>query len=75
MIGMVLGPLAESNLRDALLASGGEASTLVSSPITIVIYLVLIAALLYTGIGRVLARRRQKQTTQEMLSSAKDAVR
>ena len=61
MIGMVLGPLAESNLRDALLAAGGDASTLVSSPITIVIYVVLIAALVYTGIGRVLARKRQRQ--------------
>jgi putative tricarboxylic transport membrane protein len=49
MIGMVLGPLAESNLRDALLASGGDAATLVSSPITIVLYIVLIGALVYTG--------------------------
>lgn len=58
MIGMVLGPLAESNLRDELLAAGGDASTLVSSPITIVLCLILIATLIYTGIGRVLARKR-----------------
>ncbi|MDN5876560.1 MAG: tripartite tricarboxylate transporter permease, partial [Brevibacterium sp.] len=62
MIGMVLGPLAESSLRDALLASGNDVSVLVSSPITIVLYALLIAALLYTGIGRVLARKRQKTT-------------
>ncbi|GAA1533197.1 tripartite tricarboxylate transporter permease [Brevibacterium picturae] len=62
MIGMVLGPLAESSLRDALLASGNDVSVLVSSPITIVLYALLIAALLYTGIGRVLARKRQKKT-------------
>ena len=38
---------------------------LVSSPITIVLYIVLIGALVYTGVGRVLARRRQKQVPGE----------
>src|SRR5699024_2698077 len=65
MIGMVLDPLAESNLRDALLASGGDASVLVSSPITIVLYIVLIGAVVYTGVGGVLAHRRQKQVAGE----------
>lgn len=41
MIGMVLGPLAESSLRDALLSSVGDPRVLVSSPITIVIYALL----------------------------------
>lgn len=44
MIGMVLGPLAESSLRDALLSSGGSPGVLVGSPITIVIYLLLLGA-------------------------------
>src|SRR5699024_6256387 len=65
MIGMVLGPLAESNLRDALLASGGHTSVLVSSPITSVLYIVLTGLLVCTGVGRVLARRRQKQVPGE----------
>lgn len=69
MIGMVLGPLAETSLRDALLSAGGDPAVLVSSPITIVLYIILIVALLYTGIGRVLARRRQKvRTGQEALA-------
>ncbi len=59
MIGMVLGPLAETNLRDAPLASGNDLSVLISSPIAVVLYLILIAALIYTGTGRVLARRRR----------------
>ncbi|PZU48530.1 MAG: tripartite tricarboxylate transporter TctA [Arsenicicoccus sp.] len=42
MIGMVLGPLAEGSLRDALLASVGDPRILVSSPITIVIYALLV---------------------------------
>jgi len=45
MIGMVLGPLAESSLRDALLSSVGDPRVLVSSPITIVIYLLLLAVI------------------------------
>lgn len=60
MIGMVLGPLAESNLRDALLALGNDLSVLVSSPIAVVLYIILIATLIYTGTGRVLARRRHQ---------------
>ncbi|MDN6401072.1 MAG: tripartite tricarboxylate transporter permease [Brachybacterium sp.] len=38
MIGMVLGPLAETSLRDALLSSVGDPRVLVASPIAIVIY-------------------------------------
>jgi putative tricarboxylic transport membrane protein len=41
MIGMVLGPLAETSLRDALLSSVGDPRVLFSSPITIVIYVLL----------------------------------
>lgn len=60
MIGLVLGELSETNLRDALVASGNDWTVLVSSPITIVLYVVLLGALIYTGTGRVLARRRQQ---------------
>lgn len=42
MIGMVLGPLAETSLRDALLSSVGNPAVLISSPITIVIYVLLL---------------------------------
>ncbi len=42
MIGMVLGPLAETSLRDALLSSVGDPSILVSSPITWGIYALLL---------------------------------
>ena len=47
MIGMVLGPLAETSLRDALLSSVGDPRVLVSSPITWGIYglLVLVVGL------------------------------
>lgn len=42
MIGVILGPLAETELRRALAVSEGDPSILVSSPITIGVYMVLI---------------------------------
>ncbi|MCT1830021.1 tripartite tricarboxylate transporter permease [Brevibacterium luteolum] len=57
MIGMVLGPLAETNFRDALLSSGGSYATFFSSPLSIILYVVLAAALVYTTIGRLRGRR------------------
>ncbi|MGP4977926.1 tripartite tricarboxylate transporter permease [Brachybacterium tyrofermentans] len=59
MIGMVLGPLAESNLRDALLSSVGDPKVLVSSPITIVIYALL--ALVIALAVRTAVRRRTRR--------------
>src|SRR5690625_6608614 len=38
MIGVILGPLAESSFRNALLSSGGDYSILVGSPIAIGMY-------------------------------------
>ncbi|OZD08760.1 tripartite tricarboxylate transporter TctA [Rhodococcus sp. 06-156-3C] len=58
MIGVVLGPLAETSLRNAMMSSGGNASILVGSPITWVLYGVLAIVLLYTAINRVRARTR-----------------
>ncbi len=42
IIGMVLGPLAETNLRDALIASSGDFSVLFDGPIVIALYAVLV---------------------------------
>lgn len=47
MIGMVLGPLAETSLRDALLSSVGDFSVLVSSPITWAIYALLFVVIVF----------------------------
>lgn len=56
MIGMVLGPLAESSLRDALLSADGDWSVLVSGPIPLVLYAVLVLILLITIRSKVLNR-------------------
>ena len=61
MIGMVLGPLAETNLRDALLSSNGDVSVLFGSSITIVLYVTLA---LVVG-AAIYSRVRKKGTFEE----------
>jgi putative tricarboxylic transport membrane protein len=56
MIGIVLGPLAETSMRSALLSSNGDYAVFVDSPITITLYILLAVALLITAISRIRAR-------------------
>lgn len=48
LIGVILGPLAETEFRRALTVSDGDYMTLVSSPVTIGIYSVLVIAVIVT---------------------------
>ncbi|KHE75296.1 tripartite tricarboxylate transporter TctA [Kocuria marina] len=59
IIGMVLGPLAETSLRDALISADGDASVLVSGPIVVVLYGVLLIVLLLTLRSKVTSRTRR----------------
>ena len=59
MIGMVLGPLAETSLRDALLSSVGDPAVLVSTPITWVIYGILVLVVAFSVRAAVVRRTRQ----------------
>lgn len=59
IIGMVLGPLAETSLRDALVSSNGHVSALVESPITWVLYGVLAIVLLLSIRAKVVSRTRR----------------
>ena len=59
LIAVVLGPLAETELRRALTVAEGDASILVSSPVTIILYSVLVLALAVGGLQH-LRHRRQK---------------
>jgi len=54
IVGAILGPLAEVQLRRALDIAGGDVLTLVSTPFTIVVYLTLVTVL----VGGYLLRRR-----------------
>ncbi|MFF5792530.1 tripartite tricarboxylate transporter permease [Paeniglutamicibacter sp. NPDC012692] len=50
LIAVILGPLAETELRRALTVSEGDLSTLVDSPVTLVLYGLLALTLLITAI-------------------------
>ncbi|WP_162628772.1 MULTISPECIES: tripartite tricarboxylate transporter permease [Marinobacter] len=48
ILGLILGPIAESNLRRALLLSGGDWSVLVSRPISLAFIGIAVAFLIFT---------------------------
>ena len=56
IIGVILGPDAELQLRRALQIADGDWSTLVSTPLSIVVYLVIAVLLLLPVIRRALRR-------------------
>ena len=58
IVGLILGPLAEQQLRRALTLSEGDLSILVSGPITIVLWVVVALALLIPLVLPVARRRR-----------------
>ncbi|GGU21968.1 tripartite tricarboxylate transporter permease [Nocardioides albus] len=56
MIGVVLGPLAETSLRNALLSSGGDYGVLVDSGISVTIYAALVLVLVFVAYRGLRAR-------------------
>ncbi|WP_250005652.1 tripartite tricarboxylate transporter permease [Actinoplanes sp. M2I2] len=67
VVGLILAPLAEQQLRRALALSEGDWSVLVSSPLTVVLWVVVALALIAPP---VLARRRRRVSrTREETSS------
>ncbi|SER81192.1 tripartite tricarboxylate transporter permease [Corynebacterium cystitidis] len=60
LIGVILGPLAEVELRRALTISGGDPSALVNSPITIGIYVFLLGATAVSVIQHVRNIRKER---------------
>ncbi|MGI6879537.1 tripartite tricarboxylate transporter permease [Microbacterium sp. gxy059] len=61
IIGMVLGPLAETSLRDAAMSANGDFSVLVQGPIPIALYGLLAIVLILAVRNRIVARKREKQ--------------
>jgi putative tricarboxylic transport membrane protein len=58
LIAVILGPMAETELRRALAVSEGDLGILVGSPITITLYAVLAGALVISGLQHLRHRRR-----------------
>ncbi|MFI6298149.1 tripartite tricarboxylate transporter permease [Nonomuraea sp. NPDC050790] len=63
VIGMILGPMAEIQLRRALAIGAGDVSVLVKSPIAVVLLLLSALALLTPVFRKLLARRRDGRVT------------
>ena len=57
VIGLILGPVAETNLRRALAISDGDMTTLVSSPFSVVVLLVAVLAVVGPPVLRRFRRR------------------
>lgn len=60
LIAVILGPMAETELRRALAVSEGNMGILVGSPITVTLYLVLAAALVISAIQHLRHRAARK---------------
>jgi putative tricarboxylic transport membrane protein len=59
VVGLILGPIAEQQLRRALTLSEGDPTILVSSPITVFLWIVVLLALLIPMVLPVAKRRRR----------------
>lgn len=70
IIGMVLGPLAETSLRDAAMSANGDFSVLVQGPIVLVLYGLLVLVLGFAIRGRIVSRRAARSA--DRVSSADD---
>ncbi|WP_017595701.1 tripartite tricarboxylate transporter permease [Nocardiopsis potens] len=64
LIGVVLGPIAETELRRALAASSGDPSILVGSGISIGLYALVLAAAVFSAVSAVRRARARKAETE-----------
>lgn len=69
LIAVILGPLAETSLRRALTVSEGSLAYLVSSPATIIMYLLLAAAVVLTLVKHAASRRKLRAEAQVLQDS------
>jgi putative tricarboxylic transport membrane protein len=63
VVGLILGPIAEQQLRRALTLSEGDPAILVSSPITVFLWVVVVLSLLIPLLLPIAKRRRRALTT------------
>ncbi|AQQ15438.1 Tripartite tricarboxylate transporter TctA family protein [Corynebacterium glaucum] len=70
LIGVILGPLAETELRRALAVSEGDIGALYSSPITIGIYLMLFAAIAISVVQHLRNIRRNNEGKEAAVDAA-----
>ncbi|GHD00352.1 tripartite tricarboxylate transporter permease [Zhihengliuella salsuginis] len=69
LIAVILGPLAETNLRNALTISEGDLGYLVASPATVIMYALLLVAVAYAAFKHA-AQRRANRASAKVLEDA-----
>lgn len=69
MIGVILGPLAETSFRNALLSSGGDYTVLIASPITWVMYGFMVIVLGAATFKHFNARARKASDPAQIVTS------
>jgi TctA family transporter len=65
LLGYILGPMMESNLRRALLISGGDVSVFWTRPISAILLLLCAALVLYPVVMSLLGRERVQAPLEE----------
>ncbi|MEH0147886.1 hypothetical protein V6D40_09495 [Corynebacterium sp. Q4381] len=65
LIGVILGPLAETELRRTLAVSEDDVSALFVFPITIGVYLMLFAAIVIAVVQHLRGMRRERASSSE----------
>ena len=68
MLGMILGPLIEENMRRALLISRGDLSVFVTRPISLVVLLLMVLILLSFFIQAYMKNKRRTLPNQDRIS-------
>ena len=66
LLGFVLGPMMEQNLRRAMLLSHGDPTVFVTQPISLVLLLVAVGLLVLMAVSALSAGRRARDRRQEM---------
>ncbi|PSL00047.1 putative tricarboxylic transport membrane protein [Murinocardiopsis flavida] len=64
LIAVILGPLAETNLRRALTENQGDPSVLVASGISIGLYVVIVLAVGFMAVSRIRERRMERRAAE-----------
>jgi putative tricarboxylic transport membrane protein len=64
IIGMVLGPLAETSLRDSAMSANGDFSVLVQGPIPITLYALLLLVVAFAVRGKIVERKKARVTAR-----------
>ena len=73
IIGVILGPRIERQLRQTLQLGGGDWSSIFSEPVAVVTYIFIVALLALPAIVQFIRHRRPDATVQEMIERERES--